>query len=442
MKITNKILSALLFCAFLRICPYAAENPALYDGYTINKVTVLSKRTKPELLKKYFALKEGGTFDSALYETAKNELHDLRISKKLSFSLQPLEDNALDISINADDGYYIFPLAFATGGEKSAAGIALAAGNLFKRGETIMIFGGMGKDGSILSFLLKDGRNTFSAAAKNMNFEQRFYQGNWINNDGIFSTSDDKEAFSDPIAQIYTKEDSFSLQYAREYGPFKAFIAPKYRYIRYDKDLVSGNYNALAFGLAYKRNIRSGANMGALFGYGLTDKEESLKDLPKPIYGFSAQLSYENGGPWTGADFEISKLSASAQSLTELRNRHLLALQIRGESAFNSPFAAQVRAQDLLGGQGRYSRTLFGRYGAGASASFTYYLLRNNIGLLSLQPFYEIAYIYYGGYRHQSGTGASISYKFWRFPFPFGLNYTYNLSDSSSQVSFVFGAKF
>lgn len=442
MKFTNKIFLTVLFCAFMQFCSYAGESYALYDGYTINKVNVSSKRTKPELLKKYFALKEGDVFNSALYENAKNELHDLRISKKLSFSLQPREDKSIDISINAEDGYYIFPLAFATGGEKSAAGLALATGNLFKRGETIMIFGGMGKDGSMLSFMLKDGRNTFLGAAKNMNFEQRFYQGNWINNDGIFSTSDDKEDFSDPLAQIYTKEDSFYLQYSREYGPLKAFISPQYRYIRYDKDFASGNYSTVAFGLNYKKNIRSGANMGALFGYGLTDKEESLKDLPIPIYGFSAQISYENGGDWTGADFDISKLSASAQSLTELRNRHLLALQIRGESSFNSPFAAQVRAQDLLGGQGRYSRTLFGRYGAGASASFTYYLLRNNIGLLSLQPFYELAYLYDGGYRHQSGTGASISYKFWRFPFPFGLNYTYNLSDSSSQVSFVFGAKF
>ncbi len=442
MKLKNKIFLATLLCACFPISALSAGPDELYDGYIINKVNVFSKRTKPELLKKYFALKEGRPFNAEEYENAKNELHDLRISKKLSFSLQPRENKTVDISINAEDGYYIFPLAFATGGEKSAAGLALAAGNLFKRGETIMLFGATGKDGSMLSFMLKDGRNSFLAAAKNMNFEQRFYQNNWINNDGIFSTSDDKEDFSDPIAQIYTKEDSFYLQYSREYGPFKAFVSPQYRYIRYDKDMASGSYNTVALGLSYKKNIRSGANMGALFGYGLTDKEESLKDLPRNIYGLSARMSYENGGEWTGADFDISKLSAHLQNITEFKNRHLLALQIKGESAFNSPFAAQVRAQDLLGGQGRYSRTIFGQYGAGASAAFIYYLIRNNTGLLSLQPFYELAYVYDKQYHHQSGAGASISYKFWRFPFPFGLNYTHNLSDSSNQISFVFGGQF
>ena len=442
MNLKNRIFISALFCLFPLPFANSQEYYGPCEGCRINEIKVTSKRIKPELLKKYFALKEGSPFNAEEYANAKNELHDLRIAKKLSFSATPLENGAIDISINADDGYYIFPLAFATGGEKSAAGLALAAGNLFKRGETIMLFGGIGKDGSMLSFLLKEGRNTFSAAAKNMNFEQRFYQGDWINNDGIFSTSDDKEDFPDPTAQIYTKEDSFSFQYAREYGPFKAFIAPQYRYIRYDKDMPSGNYNTLALGLNYKKNIRPGENMGALYGYGLTDKEESLKNLARPIYGFSAQISYENGGAWTGADFDISKLAASLQSVTEFKNRHILALQIKGESSFNSPFAAQTRAQDLLGGQGRYSRTIYGQYGAGAGASFTYYILRNNVGLLSLQPFYELAYIYHEGYKHQSGTGASISYKFWRFPFPLALNYTYNLSDYSSQLSFVLGGRF
>lgn len=442
MNFNFKCAAAVLVCAVFIQCAYAADDYTKYAGRAIRSVEVSSNRIKPEILKSRFTLTEGEIFDSERYEDAQNELHDLRIAKKLSFDLRPFQDDGIDISIKADDGYYIFPLIFATGGKKSAAGASLATGNLFKRGETLMLFGGSGKDGSTASLMLKDGDNIFQAAFINMNFEQRFYGGSRINNDGIFSTTDDEEDFKNPINKIYTKTDSFNFLYARQEGDFTGFISPEYKYIRYSKDMKSGNYSTVSFGLNYRRNIRSGANMGALFGYGLTDKEQSLKNLPAPIIGYSLQAAYKNGGDWTGADFNISKISAEARSVIEFKTRHILNIYIKGEDSFSAPFAEQVRAQDLMSGQGRYSRTLYGERGAGTGISFAYYLARNNTGLLAFQPFYELAYVYSDKYRALSGAGATLSYKFWRFPFPVGINYTQNLSDGSNQISFVFGGKF
>ena len=413
-----------------------------YDGFIIDKIEVSSNRIKPQILKNRFALKQGETFSHKKYLRAQNELHDLRIAKNLDFTLTPQQGNKLDISIKADDGYYVFPLFFITGGSSSAAGLALPTGNIFKRGETLMFFGGAGKNGEMASLMLKDGKNIYSAFFSNMNFDQRLYDGGRINNTSVFNTGDDEKDFKNPLTSFYTKKDTFNFTYARKEGNFLFFLTPEYEYIRYSGQAPSGNYNNLTLGIKFSKDIRSGTNMGALFGYGLTDKEQSLKDLAAPIFGYGAQVSYQNGGSWSGADFNISKLSLNLQSLTELKTRHLFNVQLKAQNSFSTPFAEQVRSDDLLSGQGRYSRLLYGHRGAGISTSFTYYLARNNTGLLSLQPFYELAYVYNNGYRHHSGTGISVFYKFWRFPFPIGINYTYNLSDYSNQVSFVFGGSF
>lgn len=441
MDLIKNVFLAVLVLAIMPLSIFA-EDFTKYNGFNIEKVNINTQRTNPDILRKYFPLKEGHPFNAGQYEKAQNVFHNLRIAKKLDFKVTPSGENNLIVDADVQDGYYIFPLAFATGGSKSAAGLSLAMGNLFKRAENIMLFAGSGDDGTMASAMLIDGGNIFRLTLSNLNFEQRFYEGGWINNDSIFGTSDDEEDFANPLNRIYTKEDSFSLFYSKRFGPLSAFIKPEYSYIRYSKDLDSGNYSNVSFGINYRKNIRGGANMGALFGYGLTDKEKSLRDLPKPIFGYSAQLTYTNGGRWSGADFDISKLSAELQSVIEFKKRHILNIQLKGANTFEAPFAKQIRATELLSGQGKYSRTLYGERGAGLSASFAYYLLRNNTGLLALQPFYELAYVYCGEYEHQSGTGATLSYQFWRFPFPLGINYTYNISDSSKQISFVLGAKF
>ena len=121
----------------------------------------------------------------------------------------------------------------------------------------------------------------------------------------------------------------------------------------------------------------------------------------------------------------------------------MLVAEIRAQDAFKAPFSDRVLSSELLSGLGRYDRQIRGSRGAGAAVSFIYYLLRNETGLLSLAPFYELAYVYAGSrYRPHSGAGAALTYKLWRFPFPFGINYTRNLQDGSDTVGFVFGGKF
>lgn len=154
-------------------------------------------------------------------------------------------------------------------------------------------------------------------------------------------------------------------------------------------------------------------------------------------------MQYSAGGGWTGSDYSISKLAVEAAWLLELKNRHLLMLQAKAQEAFQAPMDDQITSIEVLTGAGRYDRQLRGKRAAGAGISVVYYLLRNQTGLLSLAPFYELSYTKLDqGYRPHSGAGATLFYRLWRFPLPFGINYTHNLQDGSHQVGFVIGGAF
>ena len=430
------------FCA----SPLCAQNQ---DGKIISRVQAQTTRMNPKVLLERFPLKPGDRFTAQAYDRAQDELHDMRVFKKLDFTLTPRPDNKLDINISAEDGYFIFPLAFASGGGKSVAALSLAAGNLFKQGEMSFFFGGVSQDGFTVNAGTALGKHSFYAGYSKINTNQRFYKNDWSNTFGVFSTSDDEGEYTqDLLAQVHTRKESFTFSYTRKLTPDRSlFLRPELaRYQYADSSLIRldpGAHNTLTAGLQISDNIRKGANMGALSGYGLTDKKKSLTDLPKTRFGHAGKLFYTDGGSWSASDYRISKLGMQATWLAEFKTRHLLALEIKAQNAFQAHFSDEILSTDLLSGQGRYDRQLRGQRGAGASAGFVYYLLRNNTGLLSLAPFYETAYVYRAGrYLNHSGAGATLSYKLWRFPFPVGINYTHNLTDGSHQTAFVFGGAF
>lgn len=415
---------------------------AEFDGYTIDKVNISATRIKPNVALERFGLKSGDIFTQEKYQEAQDNLHNLRVFKTLDFAVTPKEDKKLDINIEGKDGYYIFPLVFVTGGSKSAVALSAAEGNLFKHGETAFLFAAAGEDGAAGSAAVAIEDNFFKLSIENLNFEQRFYDNHWSNFYGVFNTAEDENKFGTPINKTYTKQDEFSFLYARKFGAFSVFAEPSIKHISYNQPLDGGTHNAITFGASLSENMGQGANMGALFGFGLSDKAQSLKDLPRVKYGYKLTAAYKAGGQWSGADYNISKVILESAASAELKARHKFYLDIKAQDSFDSAFSDGVFSADLLGGNGRYSRQKYGRRGLGFSTAFSYFLLRNNLGLLSITPFYELAYIYNNGYTRHSGAGAVLAYKFWRFPFPVGVGYTHNLSDGSDITSFVIGAKF
>lgn len=419
---------------------------AFAAAQTVGEVSAAATRMSADTLKKRFLLKPGDAFTPEQYDKAQDELHNLRVFKKLDFSATPAPGGKTDIHINAQDGWYIFPLAFVTGGAKSAAAVSLAGGNLFKQGESTFAFVGGSKDGAAASLGVNTGRDALSFHFSKLYFDQRFYRGHWSNTFGVFSTTDDKDEYQNElIGQSHTKKTAFAVTYSHRFSrTVRAFLRPEYaRYDYTGSGFDSGSHNQITAGLRWEDDIRQGANMGALSGYGLTDKTKSLRNLPRARTGYALGADYTAGGSWTGADYTLSKLSLEAAWVLELKNRHMFVLQAKAQDAFKASFSGQPLSSELLSGLGRYDRQIRGSRGAGAGATFIYYLLRNQTGLLSLAPFYEIAYMRAGGeYRPHSGAGATLVYRLWRFPLPVGLNYTRGLEDGNNLVGFVIGGAF
>ncbi len=417
-----------------------------YEGYQIDNINITTNRLNPAVAARKFKLKSGDIITKEDYEKAQDELHNMRVFRTLDFEAVIKEDKKVDINIKGQDGYFVFPLFFFVGSGKNAAAISITEGNYFKRGETAFAFAAISSDGVTANAGLAVGDSFFSAGFTKLNFDQRFYADGWSSNYGVLSTADDKDKYGDPLWTSKTKQTHISLLYAYKMDIFSAFIRPEFEKLYYEPQIDNGNHNRVTFGFSLSDNMPQGSNMGAAFGLGLSDKAKALRNLEEVKYGYNANVFYTNGGEWTGADYDIQKFGGAISLVAELKQRHMLLFTFKAQEALKAPFSDNIRSVDLLGGFGAYNRQILGSRGAGVSTAFRYYILRNNTGLLSLEPFYELAYIYnnkyVGRYLNHSGTGATLSYKFWRFPFPIGLNYTHNLSDSSNKVALSIGGNF
>lgn len=432
----NKIslLVIFLFCA------------AAGGAQTVGEISASTTRMSAQTLKKHFPLKPGDAFTAEAYDKAQDELHNLRVFKQLDFSATPAPNDKVNIHINAQDGSYIFPIAFFSGGAKSVGAVSLAGGNLLKQGESTFAFVGGSSDGVAARIGGRLGANSLSIGFEKLYFDQRFYQNHWINSFGVFSTTDDENEYKDQLTgQTHTKKESFSLTFSHRFSrTVRAFLRPEYvRYAYSQNKFDSGRHNQITLGLHWADDIRQDANMGALSGYGLSDKAKTLQNLPRARSGYALGAEYTAGGKWTGADYNVSKLALEGAWVLELKTRHLFVVQAKAQEAFNAPFSDQPLSSEILPRLGRYDRQRRGTRGAGAGATFIYYLLRDQTGLLSLAPFYEIAYMRTAhNYRPQSGLGATVTYRLWRFPLPVGLNYTRGLEDGNNVFGFVMGGAF
>lgn len=191
-----------LFLLFLMLSSFAFAGE--FDGYIIDDINISSTRINTKVAEKKFGLKRGDVFSQKEYEDAQQKLHDLRVFKTLDFNLIPKPDNKLDIDVKGTDGYYVFPLAFVTGGSKSAFALSVAEGNILKQGESAFFFVGSGEDGTAASAAIAIEDNFFQIGFENLNFEQRFYKDSWSSYYGVFNTGDDKDEFGTPLNTIYT----------------------------------------------------------------------------------------------------------------------------------------------------------------------------------------------------------------------------------------------
>lgn len=416
------------------------------DQLKIKNITAQTTRMTPDSLKNLFDLKEGDIFNEESYRKAKEKLENLKMFKTLDFLYEKKKDG-IDIHIKADDKSYAIPMLFAFSSTKRAFGVSLESGNIFKRGEELSISLGTSKKNFYTNSNFNIGKNNFYIDFNNLNFNQRFYENGWSSMPGIYISDDDTNKYNENLLdEVKTKKDSFSFSYARKISNlWQISLAPQYEYYFYKNHaLDSGKHNNITLAVEYTDDIDININMNALTRVNRRKKEYMLKDLPHIKQSKMLNLSYTAGGTWMGSDYEIQKLSLSATYLWELKKHHRLALFARGVKTFKAPFSNLVESSDLLFGLGIYDREQRGKAGFSFGISFDYFILKNQVGFLSLMPFYEQAYIktMENDYTEHSGIGGILTYQFWGIYMPISFNFTHNLNDSSQHIGIRIGGHF
>ena len=264
---------------------------------------------------------------------------------------------------------------------------------------------------------------------------------------GVYISDDDTNKYNENLlAEVKTKKDSFSFSYTRKISNLWQFsITPQYEYYFYqDHILDSGKHNNISFAFGYTDDIDINTNMNALTRIDRRKKEYFLKNLAHIKQSKMLDLSYTAGGTWTDSDYKIQKLSLSGTYLWEFKEHHRFALFAKGIKAFKVPFSNQVESSDLFFGLGIYDREQRGKAGLSFGLSFDYFILKNQVGFLSLMPFYEQAYIktLENNYNPHSGVGGILTYQFWNISMPISFNYTHNLNDSSHHFGIRIGGHF
>gem|GEM_PF-6577590 len=347
----------------------------------------------------------------------------------------------VDIHIKAEGHTYILPVLFGLSVDRHSVGVSLTVKNLAKKGESFYSYFGYGRDGFDTKNEINFGRNSFDIYYTHLDFTQHFYKNGWYSRKGVFLVADKKDKYTDFLFnKVKGIQDNFFISYTYQFSSiWSFFITPEYEYYLYqNRALDSGNHSRLTFGLRYGDHINAGMSLRGLNKIGHIEKKDILKNLSYLQQGKLLEISYMAGGKWSASDYNISKLAVEGSYLWEFKRHNTIALFSKFQKAFCAPFSNLVGSSDLLFDIGIYDREQRGKEGLSAGLELTFFLLRNETGIILLSPFYEQAYITSGGssYKSHSGIGATFALRLWNIPLPMSLNFTHNLSDSSQHLGF------
>ena len=411
----------------------------MFTSITVSAVTDRSSSSEERLEKPI-------QFLSNSYDAIKDKIDSLPLTHTLE-KLNSEYKKGLDIPIDSDDRRYLIPMLLGISGNKHAVGFSIESKNVFHKQEDLSFFIGGGRDGFDTHGELSLGKHSFYMGYSHINFEQHFYRRGWMSSPEIFTAADDKHKYqSSLLGHIHGRQDNATFSYQYRFSDvWSISLTPQYEYYRYKNNaLDSGNHSHISIGLQYADHIKPTMDMDYLVFMRHLDKVTMLDDLPRIQRKKLAQVSYTAGGHWSGSNYTIQKLALAGSYQWEFKHHHLLALFAKAQKAFEAPFSNQIESSDLLFGMGVYDREQRGKIGVSAGISFTYFLLRNDSGILSLTPFYEQAYIstQNNSYQPHSGVGGSVTFRLWKIPLPINFSFTHNLNDGSHHLACKVGGKF
>jgi hypothetical protein len=180
---------------------------------------------------------------------------------------------------------------------------------------------------------------------------------------------------------------------------------------------------------------------GRMFGLGMSSVGHALVRLPKPETARRFSLSVERGDEALGSDEEYTKLQGAVHQTTLFRDWSALTLAVRGGVGESLPPSQMFATSRQAGLYGVYAREYRGDYLLSGGVRYHREFFRNRVGYLGADAFLDLAGAWDGDeYWTREGIGLNLAYRFWRFPLPLGLGWTYCADDNNVQVSFAIGS--
>ena len=443
----------LFLLATLALLPLCADAQDQREGKPVGKITVSGSRMGATALLGKIQLRKNEPWTALKENQTRQTLYDLKVFKKIEInSVYVPQKDAVDVSILAQDGWFFLPLPFYAsnkGGQRLS--LTLMEVNFFRHAESIFVMGSISPDTNMVGFggSLHDWFLYTSYKYTDI-IERQYSDGGY--NSGSFYTTGDQGTGPFSTQRSYTKRlEGPSLFLGRDIGSGFSlgadFYSQRSRYFDGNPppEAEEGLHNAAGLKLGYRAGRDMGRgnfaqSFGAIFGMGMADLQERIKTLSRPLYGFMAEATGSAAGAALGSDYAYSVFTAKTVFQAELPERHTFNLRAAAAHGNSLPFSQLLATRAVL--QGTYEREFRGDNLAGAGASFAYFISRSTRGIWVAEPFIEGATAWNGVGRTQYGAGMNMYYRFWRFPLPLGLSYTYSLKDMRGQVAATLGMGF
>ena len=396
--------------------------------------------------KRSFSFKHLDAEVQTLYNQLQEKLQKLPFGQEVD-TLYHHYRHGINVPVRIAGHPYIIPLFLSLNTSKRSLGVALESGTLLPKGKTAFTSATVSKDGFDTQAGYAWGQHEVSVQYTHQNLEQYFYKNGWESSPTVYM-DEEEVAKNGPYVtgQAHKRQDDFSVSYAYRLNDHWRFeLTPTYQYFKYSQSgMDGGNHSHLVMDVQYTDRLDADISMRSLAEISRKSKNYMLRDLSAVQWRKVAEVSYEMGGEWMGGYYDIHKATVGGVLMWEQKKHHRFATFVKAARLFEGPFSSRIESSDLLFGLGIYDRQQRGKAGVAGGISYTYFLVKNQTGLLALMPFFEQAYVTNGGhaYTPHGGVGAILTYQFWRIPWPISLNFTQNLNDGSHHIGLKVGGKF
>ena len=451
MKKLHDIFILLILCFIFHSACGGAEN------VQINKISFIGNRASESTLRAIIPIKEGEELTQQTLEETYNSLYSMKLFKSVAISTSAAGEGLVDVQITAKDGWYLFPLPFAVSGQSGgSAGLLLVSRNVFRKAESVSIFGTTGGTGGAASVFLEKNDRSIGIFHSERSAEEGFYTDGGYSSAQNMRKSDNSDFFSKygTLACLYKRRQQTNSIFTGfpllRRGNMPAlngrlsYTGEKNTYNNSQQELRGGGRTSrISFEINAGGPGEKMDDLGVIFGMGLADMDKRLHRRTKTENRWGGALSVSNAGAWTGSDYAFSKAALSLENSTAWGRENMFSLRCSAAFSANAPESQLFATGRETGLMGQYAREFRAPRMTSFGASFSKPLHASRRGIFQASVFAETAFdpADYSA-TAQKGVGFSLFYRFWRFPLPLGLSQTYSFRDRNIQVSAAIGGRF